>query len=379
MIILQISPEFEPGTGVGGVAAALEARWSDLGHDVRRFGPEDAGCAFLSTPAPGLRGRARHAARVIWFSTAGTVRARRAIRALPETAVSICHNDALAGDVYVNHGVLTSAMKARGNYVWRMVRNPLHLFTSVRDVYRYRAGVHEVVVNLSDADRRTLVGAYGLTPERAIVIPNGVHLDRFVPASPTERDNARVALGIPPGVDVAVFVGHEFERKGLPLLLAAASELADHHVVVVGGTPQQIDSARAGLSAEVAGRVHWTGRIPDPRPGLAAGDVLVLPSAYEANPLVVLEALASGLQVVATPVGSVPDTLVDDDVARVVEPTVDGVRDGLRALAATRRGRPRTELQEQARDRAARTSWDVVAQSYLEVFERLRLRRAQSR
>ncbi|MFC6423053.1 glycosyltransferase [Ornithinimicrobium tianjinense] len=357
------------------MAAALEARWLDLGHDVRRFGPHEAGCAFLAAPAPGVRGRARHAARVIWFSTVGTIRARRAVRALPEGAVSICHNDALAGDVYVNHGVLTSAMKARGHFAWRMMRNPLHLITTVRDLYRYRAGVHQVVVNLSDSDCRTLVGSYGLPRERAVVIPNGVHLARFVPASPSERDSARQALGIPRDVAVAVFVGHEFERKGLPLLLAAASDLPDHHVVVVGGTPQQIDSARADLSAEVAARVHWTGRIPDPRRALAASDVLVLPSAYEANPLVVLEALASGLQVVATPVGSVPDTLVNDDVARVVDLSVDGVRNGLRALAASRRVTPRIELQARARDRAAPTSWDRVAQSYLDLFENLRPRR----
>src|SRR5699024_2259097 len=135
MIIVQISPEFSPGTGVGGVAWALESRWRELGHDVRRFGPEEAGCSFLARPAAGLRGRLRHAARVVWFSTVGTVRARQAIKELPPGSVTICHNDALAGDVYVNHGLLTAAMRARGHFVWRMVRNPLHLFTAARDAY----------------------------------------------------------------------------------------------------------------------------------------------------------------------------------------------------------------------------------------------------
>lgn len=377
MIIVQISPEFDPGTGVGGVASALEREWRALGHDVRRFGPDEAGCAFLAGPAPGIRGRLRHAGRVVWFSTIGTVRARRALRDLPAGAVSVCHNDALVGDVYVNHGVLTSAMRARGRFAWRMVRNPLHLFTAARDAYRYRRNVHEVVVSLSETDRRTLVHSYGLAPERAVVIPNGVHLDRFAPFSDQERQTSRADLEIPDGVRVAIFVGHEFDRKGLPLLLSAARELSDHHVVVVGGTPEQVEEARSALPANVIGRVHWTGRVADPRQALAAADVLVLPSAYEANPLVVHEALACGLQVVATPVGSIPEDLTNDEVSRVVARSATAVRDGLVDLAEL--DLPRRLVQARARARAETAGWDTVATAYLNLFDKLDVPRGTPR
>ncbi len=350
MIILQISPEFSPGTGVGGVAYALEKEWLSKGHDVRRFGVEEAGCAWLDGSAGGLRGRVQHAARVVWFSSVGTFRARRAVRRLPLEAVSICHNDALAGDVYVNHGVLTSAMKARGGYAWRMVRNPLHLFTASRDVYRYRSATHQAVVSLSEADRLTLLRDYRLDPSRAVVIPNGVPVEHFTPATDEQRTSTRQALGIPRDGRVAAFIGHEFDRKGLPVLLAAVADLPDHHVIVVGGTPAQIEAQRTVLTSGVSARVHWLGRVPDPREALAAADVLVLPSAYEANPLVVLEALACGLQVVVTPVGSIPEMLANDSVSRVVERTVEGVRSGLSALARLDLRRP--EVQDLARARA---------------------------
>lgn len=369
MIILQISPEFGAGTGVGGVAEALEDEWRALGHDVRRFGPHEAGCGSLSSPGPGLRGRLRLAGRVVWFSTVGTVRARRVIRGLPPGSVTVCHNDALAGDVYINHGLLTTAMKARGRFIWRMARNPLHLFTSVRDRYRYRTGVHRVVVSLSEADRRTLTHHYGLSRRAAVVIPNGVHLDRYSPASPAERSEARRALGIPQDVRVAVFVGHEYDRKGLPLLLGALIGLPDHHAVVVGGTAEQVRLARKGLAPDLASRVHWLGRRPDAREALSASDVLVLPSAYEANPLVVLEALAAGLQVVTTPVGSVPELLTNDEVSRIVERTAEGVQGGLAGLAAADLA-PET-VRDRARSIAATQSWDLVAAEYLKLFERI--------
>jgi UDP-glucose:(heptosyl)LPS alpha-1,3-glucosyltransferase len=57
--------------------------------------------------------------------------------------------------------------------------------------------------------------------------------------------------------------------------------------------------------------VHFAGAHRDPIPFFWASDVLVLPSAYEANALVVLEALACGLPVVSTSVGFAPDIVVE--------------------------------------------------------------------
>nr|WP_281496652.1 glycosyltransferase family 4 protein [Ornithinimicrobium sp. F0845] len=184
-------------------------------------------------------------------------------------------------------------------------------------------------------------------------------------------------MGIPRGSRVVVFIGHEFDRKGLPVLLQAVKDLPDHHILVVGGTPRQIHAYRAGLSSDLSGRVHWAGRVPDPRSALAAGDILALPSAYEANPLVVLEALASGLQVVATPVGSIPQSLANDEVSRIVERTAGGVRDGLIALA--RVSLPRAQVQALARARVEAFNWGLVAETYLDLFLSLESRQVHSR
>ncbi|WP_083664092.1 glycosyltransferase [Ornithinimicrobium sp. CNJ-824] len=111
------------------------------------------------------------------------------------------------------------------------------------------------------------------------------------------------------------------------------------------------------------------GTLPDPRQALSASDVLVLPSAYEANPLVVLEALAAGLQVVATPVGSVPELLANDEVSKIVERTSEGVCGGLAALAAA--DVAPEEVRRRARSIAETMSWDIVAAKYLELFDQM--------
>jgi len=367
--ILQIAPEIAPGSGVGGVAHHLEEAFERAGVPTERFTLADARGTWLPEPGPGLRGRLVLLARVVWFSTVGTAlahrRLARARRAPGARVVSICHNDVLAGDVYVNHGILRVAMRARGGYVWRMVRNPLHLFTAARDAVRYRGRTHRVVVNLTSAEREALRATYPHLRAPAVVIGNGVDVTRFAPPSPAERAAARAAAGVPDGAAHVVFVGHEFDRKGLDLVLEAAADLPDVHVSVVGGTPDMLADVRARVARlETTDRVHLAGRVPDPRPWLHAADALALPSAYEANALVVLEALACGVPVVATPVGYAPDVLDDGRTGWLVDRTVDGVRKGLAAVVALD-DRARLDAARAARATAERHGWDAVARRYL--------------
>ena len=67
-------------------------------------------------------------------------------------------------------------------------------------------------IAVSEYARSTLVQHIGGEP---VVIPNGVHLDKFAPPAADERRLARKALGIPVDARVAAFVGHEFDRKGV--------------------------------------------------------------------------------------------------------------------------------------------------------------------
>jgi glycosyltransferase involved in cell wall biosynthesis len=368
MIILQISPEFSPGTGVGAVAWALEREWLREGHDVRRFGLADAGCAWLEGRSTGLRGRLRHAARVLCFSTLGTVRARAAVRSLPEGAVSICHNDALAGDVYVNHGVLRAAMQARGRYAWRMVRNPLHLLTEARDVVRYRSGVHRVVVNLTQVDDRILARLHPRMRPARVVIGNGVDLDRFHVPSAAERQAARSALGIDDDAVLTLFVGHEYGRKGLfELLEAVVRAGARHHLAVVGGTDHMVADLRRRTDALGASdRIHVLGA-QDPRPVLRAADLLAQPSRYESYGLVVVEALASGVPVVSTSVGIAPDIVVEGRTGYLT----DGTPEDLTRILALHAEQDRARMQGLARDAATAHSWSLVAGQYLDLFATL--------
>lgn len=370
--IVQIAPEIAPGSGVGGVAHHLEVEMRRAGATVERFTMAEARGAWLPAPGSGPVGKLVLAVRVLWFSLVGTALARRYLRHRPD-AVAICHNDVLAGDVYVNHGIVRAAMRARGGYAWRMARNPLHLFTAARDTLRYAGRTHAVVVNLTEGERALLQTTYRRLRPATAVISNGVDTERFAPATPAQRASSRAELDLRPEHTVALFVGHEHERKGLDVALAALTRCEDSvHLVVVGGTPEMVDLARSKAEAiGVAARLHLLGPRSDPRPYFHAADVFVLPSAYEANALVVLEALACGVPVLATPVGYAPELVVDGENGYLVDRSPEDLARRLRDI----QGSPAEGWRAAARATAERHAWRRIAEEYLHLADEVRRRR----
>lgn len=368
MRIVQVVPEVTVGSGVEAVAHHLEREWQRMGVPTERFTLPEARGAWLPLPGPGIRGRLQLASRVVWFSTVGTILARRRWGRRPADTIVICHNDVLFGDVYVNHGILPVAMDARGHKALRMVRNPLHLFTWARDAIRFASPIHRVVVNLTEQEATLLSQTYPRVRPRRVVIGNGVDVDRYQP--PTRpRAEIRAELGLPAEATYGVFVGHEYSRKGLPQSVEALLRLpADVQLIVVGGTSDLIEGARRhvdqlGLTA----RVHFVGRQGDVRPWLQAADFLVFPSKYEAYSLVVLEAMATGLPVVSTPVGAAPEVVVDGVNGEIVDDTSDSVAAGITRLL----GADLPAMRAAARMTAEGRSWARVARQYLDLFEKL--------
>jgi len=179
---------------------------------------------------------------------------------------------------------------------------------------------------------------------------------------------AAVAELPPPGYLLAV--GRLRIRKGLDVLLAAMPELLLRHpgarLVVAGDGEHRaaLESAAAalGLGDAVAflGRVDG-GRVRALLPGAAA---LVVPSLYEGMPLVVLEAMAAAVPVVASRVSGIPEVVVDGETGWLVPPEdPPALAAALAALlgdgaAARRRGAAgRQRLDERFRPRHAARSW----------------------
>jgi glycosyltransferase involved in cell wall biosynthesis len=153
--------------------------------------------------------------------------------------------------------------------------------------------------------------------------PNGVDTDAFQPR-PRTGAGLRASLGIPEQAPLIGFLGRLSPEKGPEIFLRAAlllhGSLPAAHFVVVGDGPLEATLrefvVRFGLSA----RVHLAGLRRDVAHVLNDIDLLVSSSHSEAMPLAVMEAMASGVAVVATRVGGVPDMIEQGESGWLVAP-----------------------------------------------------------
>jgi len=200
---------------------------------------------------------------------------------------------------------------------------------------RHLRGV-EAVVAVSDAMVADLRAA-GVAPERLHVVPNAIDVDAVQHAAAAARDALRARWGVGDGGVLVLALGRLSPEKGGDVLLEAfARACVDRsdptRLLFVGdGASRAALEARAGRP-DLEGRVIFAGWRDDPWACLGAADLFVLPSHREGMPLALLEALAAGLPVVATGVGSVPRVLDDGRLGTLVPPgDVDALAAALRA------------------------------------------------
>ena len=205
--------------------------------------------------------------------------------------------------------------------------------------------------------------------DRTVVIPNGVDTEAFAPgARRAEAAALRERLGIAPEQLVAIFVGSEWERKGLEEAILAVSRAPGWDLLVVGAGDRERYQAIA-TAAGGANAVRWAGVSRDVAPLYELADVLVFPTSYEAFPLVALEAAASGLPIVATDVNGVRELVRDGVEGFLVERDPDQIAARLRRLA----GEPelRTAMGRAARESALDYSWDRMVDRHIALYEQL--------
>lgn len=375
--IVQIATHIGSGSGVAGVAWNLDRELRRLGADVESF---TYSLAHRGRREP-IRARGRISARilsqwrVVWMSTAGTRRAREYLAARPD-AVSIVHNNVTIGDIYVNHGVLFAAMRARGNAALRLLLDPARVYVHFRDRKRYRGHAHRRIVALTPGEVQTLVDSYGRVGSPVTVISNGVDLEEYKPPTAEQRAEARSLFQLDDEDRVALFIGHEFDRKGLPVAIESLVHAPTVLLLVIGGARKMVDdSRRLAERLGVADRVLLLGEQRGIRSYLAAADMFVLPSVYESSGLVFLEALASGLPVVATRVGVAPQVVTDGVSGYLVDRDPVQIGDRLERIASL----PAGAFRDAARASVADHSWARIAQRYLDLANEIVAEKAEER
>jgi teichuronic acid biosynthesis glycosyltransferase TuaC len=230
-------------------------------------------------------------------------------------------------------------------------------------IRRVLLGAHAIIgVSRTLCEKMVALGA---AVDRCHVIPNGVDLDIFHPAEDAATSRPTQQL---------IAVGNLKPEKGFHILLDAMKILTTKHpnirLCIVGSGPEEKRLKRKRTHLALQDNVLFTGPIPNEKLPhyYRTADVFCLASLREGCPNVVLEALASGVPVVATPVGGIPDIIRNGVNGILAEDnTPEAMANAI--IQALKRTWDSREIHTTVKDR----SWMKVADEINVIFEEVLL------
>ncbi len=214
----------------------------------------------------------------------------------------------------------------------------------------------------------------GFPASRVFLIPNGVDTNRFRP-NHSHRSSLREELGIDDEAPIVSIVAALRPEKNHAQFIDAGREvLREHrktHFLIVGEGPERESIERRINQLGLQAHFHLLGNRSDTERILAGTDLFCLTSRNEANPVSILEALATCIPVVAPNVGSISETVIDGKTGMLTQPlsteaTADAIMQLLgNAPLAARMGRHGRQL--------VRDAWslDAMVQGYETLIENI--------
>lgn len=216
----------------------------------------------------------------------------------------------------------------------------------------------------------TRLRRFGVT-QPITVIPTGIDLDEFDAVPP--GGEVRERYNIPTGVPLLVYAGRLAREKNLPRLLRAfrlvrAAE-PDAHLLMIGGGPFERGLCRLIEELELTSHVHLTGFVPRDEVVrcLRAGDCFFFTSRTETQGLVIGEAMACHIPVVAVNAAATAET-VSSGVEGLLVPDADAPL-AEAALTLLRDANLRAQMGQAARSKAENLSLACSTRRVLEVYE----------
>jgi glycosyltransferase involved in cell wall biosynthesis len=220
-------------------------------------------------------------------------------------------------------------------------RNSFRRWLMYKTLERYA----DTVICLTKANAE-IARQTGLGDAAVEILPNGIEVDQFGATPTLDRAAIRGQFGIP------------LDATGLDRLLqalpAVRARTPDAHLLIVGEGPE-MDRLTGIVAAEgLTEFVHFAGYRSDVSDIMQASDVFVLPTMFDAQPTVIIEAMASSLPVVSTTFAGVPDMVTDgehgllvppDDVPALTEALARVIGDPELARRMGRAGRARAEAE----------------------------------
>ncbi|HEY3374717.1 MAG TPA: glycosyltransferase family 4 protein [Candidatus Aquicultor sp.] len=186
-----------------------------------------------------------------------------------------------------------------------------------RRINRMVFGAVDHIIAVSTELKRCLEMEIGLPDNAISIIPNGIDLAQWDRYKTGNKAAAKRELGLSENTLLLGAIGRFVPFKGHGVLLQSMKRIVemqpDVHLILMGDGPLHDELVKQANELGIADNVSFLGFVDEPGRYMAGLDIFVLPSVNEPFGIVVLEAMALGLPVVATNAGGVPD-IIDDGI-----------------------------------------------------------------
>ncbi|MES1981082.1 MAG: glycosyltransferase family 4 protein [Pseudomonadota bacterium] len=239
--------------------------------------------------------------------------------------------------------------------------NLIPMYALPRKWILWAAAKSHAMISVCQALRDEMVDM-GIAADKVTALRNGVDLNSFHPGG---RDEIRSQLNI--AGKMLLSVGYLIERKGHHLVIEALTSLRDYRLYIAGDGEMSAQLKKLALDRGVADRVIFLGSLDRAslRRYMVAADALVLASSREGMANVLLESIACGTPVVATPLWGTPEVVAAPEAGVLtLDRSSAAMAEGVTRLFANYPDRARTRLY------AEKFSWDDTTQGQLAIFRR---------
>jgi UDP-glucose:(heptosyl)LPS alpha-1,3-glucosyltransferase len=274
-----------------------------------------------------------------------------------------CHKASLA--------TINGICKNKGSRfdTFKILAKPFNFVNYAIEKIQYTKGNYKKIIAVSNSLKQQIVDSYKVSDEDIVVIPNGVDMIQFSPDNKA-RNEERKRLGYKDDDIVISFVTHRFAHKGLDYLIEALSLLKNKKIkLLIASGDDATEHLKLAERIEVVDQIKLYGETTEPEKAYRASDIFVLPSLYEGFGLVTLEAMATGLPVIATAVGGAPDIITDGMNGFLVPlpPSPQAISEIISTLCNDEKMRKR--IGAAARKRAEQLSWDDIAAETMKLYK----------
>ena len=242
------------------------------------------------------------------------------------------------------------------------------------ELERHLAPITDANIAVSDSVSRHVSARVGVDFRKISVIGNGVDIERFAKADPNigrellKVQRSEICIGL---------VGRVCHQKGVDLFVQAAiqvaSQLPQARFVIVGDIESQTLYEQCQASIESAGLtecIRFVGHVDDAAPTIKALDVLVVPSRWEGFGLILVEAMAAGVPIIASRVGAIPEVTQRGRVAQLI-PSEDADALATEMLTLASYDSMRDRLVRVGRQRAEDFSWQTSVDAISSVYDQI--------